>query len=134
MLSGTSNLLRLAALAALLVGMEGALAADPVRIRVMGLPLAVGPIQRDLERPFFEQFTERVGFAAQVDYTALEQTGIKEFDQLRVAKAGLFDVIALRLGPVSRDEPTILGLDLIGLNSSYEITQRVVEAYKGVVD
>ncbi|MFK7889822.1 MAG: hypothetical protein AB8B63_03320 [Granulosicoccus sp.] len=46
----------------------------------------------------------------------MDVTGIKDTEQLRILKDGLFDIVSLRLRQVSRDEPTILGLDLVGLN------------------
>lgn len=100
-------------------------------LKVMGMPLATGNIQKNREQPFFEKLKETTGIAA--DYKVLDQTGIKEFEQLRIGKSGLFDVIGLRLGQVSRDEPTILGLDLVGLNTNYDTAQKVVTAYQGIV-
>ncbi|MGL5733657.1 MAG: TRAP transporter substrate-binding protein, partial [Beijerinckiaceae bacterium] len=76
---------------------------------------------------------ERVGFPVEADYKTLDATGIKEFEQLRVARSGLFDIIGLRLAQISRDEPTILGLDLVGLNSNYDTAQKVVTAFQPAV-
>jgi TRAP-type C4-dicarboxylate transport system substrate-binding protein len=101
------------------------------KLKVMGMPLATGNIQKNREQPFFEKLKETTGIEA--DYKVLDQTGIKEFEQLRVGKSGLFDLIGLRLGQVSRDEPTILGLDLVGLNTNYDTARKVVTAYQGLV-
>lgn len=109
-------------------------AQQPVKLRVMGMPLATGNIQKNREQPFFEQLAQKAGFPVEVDYKVLDQTGIKEFEQLRVARSGLFDIIGLRFGQVSRDEPMILGLDLVGLNTSYDTAQKVVKAYQATVD
>ena len=106
-------------------------AQDVPKLKVMGMPLATGNIQKNREQPFFEKLKETTGIEA--DYKVLDQTGIKEFEQLRVAKSGLFDLIGLRLGQVSRDEPTILGLDLVGLNTNYDTAKKVVTAYQGIV-
>jgi TRAP-type C4-dicarboxylate transport system substrate-binding protein len=46
----------------------------------------------------------------------------------------LFDIVSLRLSQVSRDEPTILGLDLVGLNPDYGTGRQTVEAFAPVVD
>src|SRR5688572_20314679 len=91
-----------------------AAAQEPVKLRIMGMPLATGNILKNREQPFFEKMSENVGFPVDADYKPLDSTGIKEFEQLRIMRQGLFDIIALRLGQVSRDEPTILGLDLVG--------------------
>lgn len=109
-------------------------AAQETKLRVMGMPLATGKIQKDKEQPFFENFTKTTGLPIVMDYKPLDSTGVKEFEQLRVLKSGLFDIVGLRLGQVSRDEPTILGLDLVGLNTDYKTARKVVEAYQGAVD
>jgi TRAP-type transport system periplasmic protein len=108
-------------------------AQEPVKLRIMGMPLATGNIQKNREQPFFENLSARLGFPVEADYKVLDATGIKEFEQLRVARSGLFDIIGLRLAQVSRDEPTILGLDLVGLNPSYETARKVVDAFQGTV-
>ncbi len=106
-------------------------AQDVPKLKVMGMPLATGNIQKNREQPFFEKLKDSIGIEA--DYKVLDQTGIKEFEQLRIGKSGLFDIIGLRLGQVSRDEPTILGLDLVGLNTNYDTAKKVVTAYQGAV-
>ncbi len=122
-----------AAVAAMLALSAGSAAAQDVTLKVMGMPLATGNIQKNREQPFFEKLKETTGSIA-ADYKVLDQTGIKEFEQLRVGRSGLFDIIGLRLGQVSRDEPTILGLDLVGLNTNYDTAQKVVAAYQSAVD
>ena len=109
-------------------------AQDKIKLRVMGMPLATGNIQKLREQPFFENLAQRTGLPFEVEYKPLDVTGIKEFEQLRVMRSGLFDIAGLRLGQVSRDEPVILGLDLVGLNPDYETAKNVVAAYQGVVD
>jgi len=106
-------------------------AAQDTTLKVMGMPLATGNIQKNREQPFFEKLKESTGITA--DYKVLDQTGIKEFEQLRVGRSGLFDIIGLRLGQVSRDEPTILGLDIVGLNTNYDTAKKVVTAYQPIV-
>jgi TRAP-type transport system periplasmic protein len=119
--------------AASMFGLAPAAAQEPVKLRIMGMPLATGNIQKNREQPFFENMSARVGFPIEADYKVLDQTGIREFEQLRVARSGLFDIIGLRLAQISRDEPTILGLDLVGLNPNYETAQKVVAAFQGTV-
>lgn len=121
----------LAAVAALLIA---ATASPAQTLRVMGQPVATGLIQKNIEQPFFENFAERTGIAADVTYTPVDVTGIKDTEQLRVLKNGLFDIVSLRMSQVSRDEPTILGLDLVGLNPDYASGRKTVAAFKSVVD
>ena len=120
-----------------LIALSGSLPAaaqQPVKLRIMGMPLSTGNILKHREQPYFEKLGENVGFPIDADYKPLDSTGIKEFEQLRIMRQGLFDIIALRLGQVSRDEPTILGLDLVGLSPDYEVGRKVVDAYIDQVD
>ena len=111
-----------------------ALAQDTIELKVVGQPLATGLIQKNKEQPFFESFAEKTGLPVTVNYKPLDVTGIKDVEELRVLKAGLFDIVSLRMSQVSRDEPTILGLDLVGLSPNYETGRAVMKAYAGVVD
>ncbi|WP_353474665.1 TRAP transporter substrate-binding protein [Salipiger sp. H15] len=104
-------------------------------LRVMGQPVATGLIQKSIEQPFFENFAAETGLEGfTADYQPVDVTGIKDTEQLRILKGGLFDIVSLRLSQVSRDEPTILGLDLVGLNPDYETGKATVEAFAPVVD
>ncbi len=112
-----------------------AVPASAETLRVMGQPVATGLIQKNVEQPFFENFAEETGLEGfTADYQPVDVTGIKDTEQLRILKDGLFDIVSLRLSQVSRDEPTILGLDLVGLNPDYETGKQTVEAFAPVVD
>lgn len=103
-------------------------------MRVMGQPAATGLIQKNIEGPFFADFAASTGLDITAEFQPADVTGIKDTEQLRVLKSGLFDIISLRLSQVSRDEPTILGLDLVGLNPDYESGRETVAAFQSVVD
>lgn len=124
-------------LPALLVALMCATAsaqAETYTFKVMGQPIATGNIQKNVEQPFFESFAKNTGLDATADYKPADTTGIKDTEQLRILKTGLFDIISLRLSQVSRDEPTILGLDLVGLNPDYETGRKTVAAFQDEVD
>ena len=108
--------------------------AQSIPLRVMGQPVATGLIQQTIEQPFFEQLAEKTGLPVTVSYTPVDVSGMKDSDQLRFLKSGLFDIVSLRLSQVSRDEPTVLGFDLVGLNPNYETAQTVIDAYSATVD
>lgn len=112
----------------------GVAQAETVKWKVIGQPLATGLIQKNVEQPFFEQFSERTGLPIDVDYKPIDTTGIKDTEQLRVLKSGLFDLVSLRVSQNSRDEPTLLGLDLVGLNPDYETSRKVADAYFDTLD
>ena len=125
-------------LAASIVGL--ALAALPVyaqeklRFKMIGQPLATGLIQKTKEQPFFENFAQKSGLPVDIDYKPVDTLGIKDTEQLRVMKAGLFEMASLRMSQNSRDEPTILGLDLVGLNPDYATGKKVAQAYAPILD
>lgn len=108
--------------------------AESLAFKALGQPVATGLIQKNVEQPFFENFAEKTGIDAEIDYKPLDVTGIKDTEQLRILKAGLFDIVSLRMSQVSRDEPTILGLDLVGLNPDYATGRKTIEGFADKVD
>ncbi len=110
------------------------LAQERIRFKVIGQPLATGLIQKNREQPFFEAFAARTGLPIDADYKPIDTLGIKDTEQLRVMKAGLFDIVSLRVSQNSRDEPTLLGLDLVGASPDYATGRKVAKAYFDTVD
>ena len=83
---------------ALAVGLaSGAQAQDRLSFKAIGQPLATGLIQKNKEQPFFENFAARTGLPIDVDYKPIDTLGIKDTEQLRVMKAGLFEMASLRM-------------------------------------
>jgi len=109
-------------------------AQDRIKLKAIGQPLATGLIQKNKEQPFFENFAARTGLPIDVDYKPIDTLGIKDTEQLRVMKAGLFDFVSLRVSQNSRDEPTLLGLDLVGASPNYVTGRKVSKAYFDTVD
>ena len=111
-----------------------AAAQQPIKLRVAGNLLATGLIQKNKEQPFFENLGRHTGLPVEVDYKPMDVVGVKDVDGLRVLKSGLFDIMTLRIAQVSRDEPFLLGADLVGLNPDYEVARKVVDAYRAAAD
>ncbi len=128
------HLINMAAASALALTFGQAVGAETYEFKALGQPVATGLIQKNVEQPFFENFAKETGLDASVDYKPLDVTGIKDTEQLRILKAGLFDIVSLRLSQVSRDEPTILGLDLVGLNPDYATGRKTISAFADKVD
>jgi TRAP-type transport system periplasmic protein len=122
-----------AALLAAATAATGA-AGDTLSLRVLGQPAGSGLIQQQKEQPFFEAFGARAGIDAEVSYLPVDVAGIPDTDGLRVLRSGLFDIVSIRGPQVSRDEPTVLGLDLVGLNASFEAGRANTAAFLDVVD
>jgi TRAP-type transport system periplasmic protein len=108
--------------------------ADELSLRVLGQPVGSGLIQQQKERPFFENLGERTGLDVTVEYLPVDVAGVPDTDGLRVLRSGLFDIVSIRGPQVSRDEPTVLGLDLVGLNTSFEAGREHTEAFFDEVD
>lgn len=108
--------------------------AQALPIKVLGQPAGSGLIQKDKEQPFFEQLAAKTGLNLAVQYVPVDVAGIPDTDGLRVLKSGLFNIVSIRGPQVSRDEPTILGLDLVGLNPSFEAGRKHTAAYFDVLD
>ncbi len=111
-----------------------ATAENRITYKVIGQPAATGMIQKNKEKPFFEEFAKRTGLPIDADYKPIDQLGIKDTEQLRVMKAGLFDIVSLRVSQNSRDEPTLLGMDLVGAAPDYPTARKVYEAYFDTLD
>jgi TRAP-type C4-dicarboxylate transport system substrate-binding protein len=109
-------------------------AQERITFKVIGQPAATGMIQKNKEKPFFDEFAARTGLPIDADYKAMDQLGIKDTEQLRVMKAGLFDIVSLRVSQNSRDEPTLLGLDLVGAAPDYATARKVYEAWFDPLD
>jgi TRAP-type C4-dicarboxylate transport system substrate-binding protein len=127
----SSTVAALAAAAALALPAQ---AQDKLKMKVIGQPLATGLIQKNKEQPFFEHFAEKTGLPIEADYKPIDTLGIKDTEQLRVMKAGLFDIVSLRVSQNSRDEPTLLGLDLVGASPDYATGRKVSKAWFDTVD
>ncbi len=114
--------------------MSGVQAQERLKFKVIGQPLATGLIQKNKEHPFFENFAANTGLPIDAEYKPIDTLGIKDTEQLRVMKAGLFDIVSLRVSQNSRDEPTLLGLDLVGASPDYATGRKVAKAYFDTVD
>lgn len=108
--------------------------AQNTRLRVAGSLVSGGQIQQHKEQPFFENFAKNTGLPIDADYKPLDVLGMKDADSLRVLKSGLFDIVALRLAQVSRDDPFLLGPDIVGLSTDYDTARKVVDAYRAPLD
>jgi len=97
---------------------------------VLGQPLATGLIQKNKEQPFFENFSKNTGLDIDSNYKPIDVTGIKSEETLRVLKNGLFDIVSIRTAQAARDEPFLLGQDLVGLNPDYKMARKVYDAYR----
>lgn len=107
---------------------------DEIPLVVIGQPSSTGFLQKQKEQPFFEGLRAQTGIPFAVKYKPLESVGFKDTHQLQMLKEGLFDLVSLRFVQNSDAEPGLLGLDLVGLSSSYADARKVTTAYSSTVD
>jgi len=107
---------------------------DRIPIEVIGQPSTTGPIRERLEQPFFEQLAASTQLPLDVVYRTSDSIGFKDTHQLLMVKSGNLDLISLRFVQNASVEPTLLGIDLIGLTSDFKTARAVANAYAPVLD
>ena len=107
-----------------------ALAQQKIKLQVAGNLLATGLISEKQGTALLRDFAQTTGLPIDVDYKPMDTTGIKDIEGLRVLRNGLFDIVTLRVAQVSRDEPFLLGLDIVGLATDYEIARKITASYR----
>ena len=105
------------------------MAQEKITFKVIGQPLATGLIQKNKEQPFFETLAQKTGLPIVVDYKPIDTLGVKDTEQLRMMKSGLFEIVSLRVSQNSRDEPMLLGLDLVGQNPDYATGRQTAKSW-----
>lgn len=115
-------------------GLSQSAVGETVKLRVVGQPLSTGLIQKNKEEVFFKNLAKETGMPFEVDYKPVDTLGIKDTEQLRVLKTGLFDIVSLRVLRNSRDEPALVGLDLVGAGPDFGTARKVFDAYSPVID
>lgn len=101
---------------------------------VVGQPTSTGLLQQAKEEPFFAGLADATGLPLKVTYHPLETIGLKDTHQLQMLEDGLFDLVSLRFIQNSEAEPSLQGIDLVGLYADYDTARRVVRQYSGTVD
>ena len=107
---------------------------DVINLRIVGQPSMTGPIQKNLEQPFFESLKKNTGLPIRVDYRTVDQLGFKDDYQLTMLRNGMFDMVSLRFLQNAQEEPSISGVDLLGLNPDFQVARRVAQAYGPIID
>ncbi|MEO8281422.1 MAG: ABC transporter substrate-binding protein, partial [Ideonella sp.] len=73
-----STLLAATAITALLAAPLASLAQERITFKVVGQPAATGLIQKNKEKPFFDDFAKRTGLPIDADYKSIDSLGIKD--------------------------------------------------------
>ncbi len=107
---------------------------NEIPLFVVGQPSSTGLLQHSKEAPFFNNLSATTHLPFKVTYKPLEEVGFKDTFQLQMLKDGLYDMVSLRFIQNSEIEPSLQGLDLVGLNPDFDTAQKVIAAYAGTVD
>lgn len=107
---------------------------DVINLRVVGQPSMTGPLQSNLEQPFFESLQKKTGLPIKVDYRTVDTLGFKDNFQLAMMKSGMFDLVSLRFLQNGQEEPSMFGVDLPGLNPDFKAARKIGDAYGVVID
>jgi TRAP-type C4-dicarboxylate transport system substrate-binding protein len=117
-----------------------ALAALPALAQQAPIPLrAVGHFsqntkQIEIEKAFYAALPAQTGMNFQTTFNPMDQIGLQAADALRHLRTGAFDVMAVLIGQVARDEPFFDGLDLIGVSTNVADLRRAVEGGREAFD
>ena len=107
---------------------------NQIPLLVIGQPSTTGLLQREKEQPFFNQLEALTKLPFKVSYRPLDSTGMKDTYQLQILKRRDIDLVSLRFIQNSKDEPSLSGVDLLGLNQDYVTAKKIVKAYSGTID
>lgn len=117
----------------LAVAAMAAPAAGQTDVRVLGQFSGLQQA-KEIEKPFFETLSEKMGGGFDVEYRAIDEVGLKGFDAIRQLESGIFQIMTVPSGYVSGDAPFFMGMDLPGLIPEAEQIKAAVEAYRPFVD
>ena len=105
-----------------------------IKIKVVGQPSSTGILATQVEQPFFATLQKETGLPIEIDFKTLDALGVKDTYQLPMMKEGIFDLVSLRLIQNSKNEVSLSGLDITGLNLDFKKGRILADAYMPVVD
>lgn len=119
-------------LAAAALAAPAAHAAD-VKMRVLGW-YGNQPQSEKLERPFWKNMEGDTKGEVSVQFRTIDELGLKGFESLRTLQSGAFDIVSFQISFVGGEAPALLGVDLPGLTYDFDELQKVVDAYRPILE
>lgn len=107
---------------------------NEIPLLVIGQPSTTGLLQREKEQPFFNKLEQTTGLPFKVTYKPLDSLGFKDTYQLQMLKNGDFDLVSLRFVQNATVEPSLTGIDLLGLSQDFATAKRMVDVYSSTID
>lgn len=125
----------LALLAALAVSAPALALAQqaPIPLRAVG-HFSQNTKQIEIEKAFYAKLPAETGMNLAITFNPMDQIGLQAADALRHLRTGAFDVMAILIGQVARDEPFFDGMDIIGVSTNVADLRKAVEAGRDAVD
>ena len=108
------------------------IAAD-VKMRVLGW-YGNQPQSEKLERPFWKNLEAESKGEVSAQFRTIDELGLKGFESLRTLQSGAFDVVSFQISFVGGEAPVLLGVDLPGLTYDFDELQKVVAAYRPILE
>lgn len=105
----------------------------PIPLRAVG-HFSQNTKQIEIERAFYGGLPAATGLNLAITFNPMDQIGVQAADALRHLRSGAFDVMAVLIGQVARDEPFLDGLDLIGVSTNVEDLRKAVEGGREAFD
>ena len=116
------------------IAASAALAQAPQTMRVAGNFSTNVRHSDGIERPFFTGLPAATGLTFTVNFNPMDVVNVKADDALRLLRSGTFDVMAVQMGSVARDDPFVEGIDLIGVSTDIAALRQAVNAYREELD
>ena len=132
--SPSRSFARTAAAALLLASGTIAHAQSPAGMRVAGNFSTNVRHSEGIERPFFTGLPAATGIPLAVNFNPMDVVNVKADDALRLLRSGTFDVMAVQMGSVARDDPFVEGIDLVGVSTDMQALRAAVDAYRSELD
>lgn len=109
-------------------------AEDKITMRVAGNYSSNVKHSEGIEKPFFTGLAAASGLPLDVKFSPMDTVNVKAEDALRLLRSGIFDVMAVQIGQVARDDPFFEGIDLAGVATSVPALKVSVDAYRDEFD
>jgi TRAP-type transport system periplasmic protein len=88
-----------------------------------------------VEKPFWTKtIPEKSGGKITVEFTTLDQMGLKGPETMRMVKNGVIDFVSANLSHISVDNPAFEALDVAGLLPTFEMAKKATESYFKIFD
>lgn len=107
---------------------------EEIPLYVVGQPSSTGQLQKAYEAPFFRALKKTTQIPFRTTYKPLDTIGLKDTYQLQMLKNGTIDLASLRFTQNSGAEPSLQGIDLLGLITDFDDAEKVIKAYASTVD